>query len=1613
MLSSSMVAVLAPHWTGRLRRTKRFNITEAQGNSQDATDTAVYDTREHFQETAGMSLTDGSQAQLRVPFVITGKNTLDWSANSGPARVDYESRRKYNQSVSLDVNSGKMDNKDAGSSSRTAKTLSPVSSHSLDLNEQRRNLQIGHEGLSSISSKPTTSSLLLSLRKFNSIGRILTADPAVTEINPLPLNSSKSDQAGQLFTTQLSQNSHNNNTQEMSGSLLSPSAISYGTTETGPIKERTSFEKRLFSTTKKEPEDAPFVQTMNRTHPSLSSSNQVFLTREQSERLVNCQGSDKSTRLLLESSVSPTRHSPYDHSPLQKTQSLPRPILTSSSWWKQVTQEGNSLLKFRDKAKLTDEPSLPDNLPSPSVANDNISVSGQILDSKNNNSTTESVCKSNVNLVMKTQGGTHSLKQRNTEDLPEFESNLPVKQKFDFNSNIKEPRKSQSLPDVVSSSKNGRGATQTIAIYPKHFTQHNISDISFVENVAKVQPTLPNPKNTHTSPETCRKYSNNNYASKNNSIHPFSHNKEPQIVATSFPSVASANIPSQGLTCKTGSGFPLTTNTILPDPLTPQTSSHASSYIGTSYQTSRFTTKTSPTPLGFERSYSFVPKPLHPKTVSSLIPTVNVSSKSKFIPVPPTSSVSSSTTSSHPTATTVSSPSLLTTPATPTTSAHVTSPTTVTTFLLTPPGTPIATSPNYSDNPSPKEGTTFSNSQERDTKKRSSHTEGKKVRRVTWQDCVDIPCSESRAEVTEPIRSPSPTRSPQHIKAPAIFSLLRSNSSSKSTHRLSSFTPKTSSIQVKGERYRSLSSDSADLASGERERSQQKIGDSMISDQSGQDLTTPRHQRALSLESGTSHSHSSAPLSHPPDFSSGYTLRYSSPPYSALMSTRCGQGQTKAIKPRSPLFLQPTKPIYTPYIPTHKDPDETMTSQITNLHWPNSNLPQPLSLPYKAKTAPQESSKSSVTETDKLNNNHVMVKSQNCQNGHRSPVRNRVQFSSVSLQTEGSSSTGDTETLVYVIKSKADAPVQKNTTSKRHASSSPASLRTNLDQQSQAIQSQETAGCSNQGFSAGSSTYSQPFDNECSNKRMKESVVGKSRCVSVESNNEQSPKRSRFALKKSVNTPNSGLSKSESERVSKTNNKMDQVFNRLRQTFSTKRSEDDSSFPWKWKRASQTPSVSGSSDISTVSDTTLETTKNLRREELEEGTVLRKKEKERVANPGKQNNYTLTTTSTPGKPARDKVYNMPEKLTSDTDQDRQTSRLEHMSKKQPQLRHNQTTHQFEFYKDNGRDYTPPNQFLSCRDPSSEKSANPSAAYPSQFRKSSSSPRSPFSPFSSLSPFSLVPSPDVTDDNVFYSPKLYRRRDSSSPCEPGEGISLGGSRRSRVSTGPVSPGLDNQCFASSYADLKYGIEPGKSFSVSSVLSCRPSGPGRISTGSRFMSVGDLYESALTCGDTGKDYDFLSRKDCRMLNTPGNDGKIRSRSLPRSLTRRLANWTSGVSAFPPDRNSASKLDHLWKTNLNAGHLAWDTESPPTPPATPPLSPVSRQISTPPSHSSPPFPSSSGVLQEVESQSSRGQMLSRGYISNLSTFEELSDSSSDTTTDDEYYLETGEDEEKETEL
>lgn len=1561
MLSSTMVTVLAPHWNGRLRRSKRF---EGTSNLDARGETSAAANRANEEETVNRSPTDGSVVPLRTTFLNTRRSRMSCSA-SVPAFLDHESKRAVPQTASLDVNSGSTDNMKGESGTRSP--VSPILSYpcprSLDQPEQRVNPQAGRQGLPLLTIKPTSSSLLLSLRKSNSIGRNHSVASTLSETNPQSILPK--DQNGQLLTKP----------------LLSPSRTSYRTKENAPVLSPLPFNHR----------DTTIFVTQLSTD-SYTNQDTPFAPHSQAE--------------VSASSVSSPRRSPFEHSSVPKTHPVPRrTTLTSTSWWKQVTQDSGSSLQPTDTTNIMNKSNT--HLASPANGKSDLPSPGMTCNKSFNNQIVNNRCSNNTTVsILKTQGETCNTTQRKSADSP----GLLFKQQIDPQLNIREPQKAHSLPGVSSIAKISSASPQTLS-HLEGFTKDHASNRPITTNPSELPSLLPNPKSLNTPTERWPKY-NNHCSSETSHTPTFSQNTDPQNFSKSPLFIATNNaLNRQALDSKTTPVLPIMLNTsslFSSDALPLHSNIQTVSNGCTSAETPKITKPSKTSPLGFERSYASIPKHFHTKTVSSLISTVSSYSKTNKPPsVSTVSTISSSTTDNHSANTTVHSPSHLTPPVTP---ALPLSPTTVTSILLTPPSTPVSTSPNYSKPSSLKEGMTLSNRQEKDIKRQHPHSEGKKVRHVTWEDSVDLQQSQQMTlEKPEkshvPLKSPSPSRPSPNTKPPFIFSFLRSSSPSP----ICSPSPKSSSILVgKPGKYRSLSSDSADLASRQREKYEQTPSSCMVSDQGGQSLSTSRHERTLSLESGTVQCHTSASLSLLPDFSSGYKLRYSSTPYTALMSSRSTQREARTIAPRSLLLPQPTQSNHTQHLSIHTDPVEVTASPVSEHALSPVSLPQPISLPFQTETTSGESSVCEISVTDQVNNNDKN-KSQSCQNGQVVFVNNRVHASPLSPQADkvhGSSQAFTTETLIYSIKRKADLTTPEITLKcVQHSANTPDSMETMFNQQLVTVQNHKATHHSDQVSSGGSSTDSQSPDDGSRKRGLKENVLIKSKFFSVESRSEQSQKRSRFALKKSVSTPNSTLSRSDSDRSNKTNNKMDQVLNRLRQTFSTRRSEDDTSFPWKWKRTSQTPNVIGSSDVSSISDSTVRST--LENQEKEDGVLLSGSEKETEV----VNRYTLITPSVAGNTkVTDQFYMQSDKSAGAANREEQNTCAEHLSINQSHMTHSPTTH----------------QFLSYRDPSPGRGPGSSAAYPAHYGKSTPSPRSPFSPFSSLSPLSSFPSADVTDD-VFYSPKLPRRRESVSPCEPGEGFNLRSSRRSRASTGPpsVNPGQENEYLALSCADLKYGIEPGRSFSVSSVLSSRPSGPGRISTGSRFMSVGNLVESALTCRGNGEHLDqWLINPDWTQ-NASGQPSKafqiyhgkdpvrMRSRSLPRSLTKCFTNWSAGISALPPGNIKTPKPNHILSPTMSSCHFPWNTEGPLTPPPTPPLSPVSRRMSKPPSLSSPTSPSSSGPPQQLEGQSSRGNLPSKVYKSSLSTFEESSDSSSDTTTDDEYYLETVEDEEKETEL
>ncbi|XP_076017197.1 uncharacterized protein LOC143009076 isoform X2 [Genypterus blacodes] len=1493
MLSPTIVSALTPPWGGRLGWSKRG---EARGNEPVSA---------YSRHSVEKGLRDGSQEQLRTQFMESRRNTVGWSHNTG---LDFKQQRNVLHSVSMEVNSGRLDNRniDAGTFSSGTTPSSP---------------------LSPLGSKPTTSSILLSSRRLNTNSNI---SPTPSKINPLSLTSPTSDQGGKLLMSQFSQSCFNNNGQEKP--LLSPSSLSYRTRETTAIlfppsssQREGGLPKTPASLLNKERADTLFSQqphTVIRAQTCLSHPRLTSLPKELSEGGETRRGADKMEKQLSESSMlSPTQPS-YDLSASLKKQSLPRrTTLLSSSSWKQVSQE----------------------LSSPHA-----------LDDITNNKYTTNT-HSAMNVVWTSQEGAHTHWRHNADDSLGQESSHFLKRQSYSNPHDKEPQHLQSLPGVLS--------------IPKF-------------SAAKPQTKLTSTPGNPISPNTL----NNNYHIPRTSTSPTSpHNNR--------------DSPNFHQTFSTDVANTLNSQAFNSHPVSSQTSAPASFLSGCPSDTlaHKYTNRVATAPLGFERSYASMSKSSHQKAMSSLISTHAAFSPATTLTTSPTSGV-------HAGVITPSRPSLVTPPLTPVSAFSSTA--LPPSCLLTPPATPVILPPTQT------------------AVWRESPKQGKRERRVTWKDSTDHQQSETTTvEKALPSQVPAnPSSSKPTKNATSIFSFLRSGSPTADTPS----TPKTSNIQVwRGEKPQSLSSDFTDQVSREGRRVQRLSDSSLqtIFDQRGRDSTPIRQEQTLSVDQ-TDYCRTCAPQSLPPDFSTGYKLRYSSPPYSTLMSTRLTQGENKNAPPRAALFQETSSPSqskFTSHLSMQTDPVGGLTSPNAKLpHSPVGSL-QPLAQHFQNKAGLPESSKCGASETDRANNNHCSG-----QDKQMILIDNRVHVSSEPLPAQGnkvanSLSTCVTQTLVYRISKAGSTAAQNNTTPKplsQHTTKKQVPVESHTSQTTEDVDNARNPPNQNPGGSG--ATEGQTADDQCTTKRMKDI---------------KSPKKSRFALKRSGSATNSSSSankeisldkaKAETERLVKSSKKMDLVLNKIRQTFSSKRSDDDPSYPWKSKRAPQTPSVSGSSDISDASDVTVESNRTLQEEET--GMLRHQYQREAESTDRwEQNRYTLVPPPAVGiRTGRQRSSSWLDESTNESKQDKapvfdvlQGQEQMHQSKNQAMCQsQNPAAQQLDFNKEN----RPNKQFLSCRESSPCTSPNNAATFPTQLKKPTSSPRSPFSPFSTLSPVTSAPPADVSDDSVFYSPKLQRRRESSSSCEPRDRISLVDQRRSRTSTGPPGggPGQDKEQLdsLSSYADLKYGIEPGRSVSVSSVLSSRPSGPGRISTGTRFMSVGDLSKSGLSCGSYDRDLDQWSITNdwtTKCNYQPTNDhrmstvhSKARSRSLPRSLTKCFSNWSADVDAPPPD----TVTDGGRGSDMDISHFVWDIKAPPTPPPTPPLSPVSRRMSRPPSLSSPTSPSPSGSPQDT--QSARGILPSRGYVASLSTFQEFSDSGSDSTTDDEYYLELDEGEGKETEL
>ncbi|XP_051910168.1 mucin-17 isoform X2 [Hippocampus zosterae] len=1554
MLSSGMVTVLAPTWSGRLRRSKRFEATgslETLASLPDAANPKASRPQDDSQwsQSGATRAFNVTQTQPRIPFLSTRQNTTGWSTKSVLQNLDYELQSNVARTISLDGSSKEREIKKAQAST------------SWDLYGQKRTPQDGHlVRRSSLSSKPTTSGLLLSLRRINSQS-MNSNNPTPSEVKPLSL---KTGQDAQPFSTHVPQSLHNTLEREKFKPLPSSLSASSRASETEAFSSsslnnhRGTSKASLFSslTVNKVSTDTPEQpQPMTREQPSLSWSGQTFVSRRASDNDRNWIGSGRGSNLFFDRDASPHQRIQRDSGVLSESGAPSRNTPGSStSRWQENSQKGSPISILSDTPNIISKPHTP-LIPLP---NNNCDTAAPSL---TNNKSLQLQCQSSncsndsTNAVMKPQkGGPARVKEKYSDD--SFDKVRLAKQLHESSSKKVELRKSQHLPDRHS----------TLS-QPRDSMRHDASNGSFQAHVTAFAPSLFNPNRS--APPKIDDRTNNAHQSKP---------MNPCLFLESTDTLKIQVVPLKnvsGFSQKENAGPPLHSK---PD----------SFPTGSTSQTSKVpnTAPITATPLGFRRSYAATTKPLQPKDVSHHVPMVNDSSETNRSPASVTPSPAATMTPTQMTCTSI--------PA-------------VTSHPQTPPATAIS--------PNRKVGGILTNQSEKDHKK-SAQGYGKRVKHVMWED----------SENSEPTKSPDPSvltsplsrsMSQRLSRAPSIFSFLRLSSPNPKTTPLCSASRKTSSLQVgEGEKYRSLSSDSADQTLREGGESQQNPTDAMSFVQERRDAIPSPLRRSRSLQADEFLYYSTAPS---PDFANGYKIRYSPPPYSSLISSR---SETKKATPRTSLFQNVNSTSnYTSNHPllSHPVADAISSNSKTSL----VNSPKPLL------SSPLQTKMLSQIQVVPLKNVSGFPQKENagpplhskpdsfptgstCQT---SKVPNTPPISTPIFAGEhvlhGVSQTGEINNNSYkricrnqknggilLIESRVDEIPQTLQSSKMDKTASPPENRkpeslpffTKMLSSVAAKPSEEThrtPSHSNQSSSGSSSTESRSVGDEVSSKKMKESVMGKFKLFSVESNNEQSPKRRRFVMKKSVSTPNS-----ESEKANKTSNKMDQVLNKLRQTFGTKR-PDDELLPWKWRQASETASVGGLSDTGNTNDATVEGNRTAGREEqaaepkgrgrAKQGEELAQTSSSLIPALSMTGNESFIWPDQPKPKDQDKESFCP---TTPSDQNDAKTRAT-------------------------------NPFLLSADPGCSRSPKLSDGHCTKLRKSTSNSKSPFSPFSSLSPHSPFSSTDVADDSVFYSPKMQRRRETSPPCEPGEGIGLVSSRRSRASAGLPSTG-PVQGEASCYADLKYGIEPGRSVSVSSVLSSRPSGPGRISTGPRFMSVDDLSESVPIHGRGDEDFKEWLEKNCdhrsigRMRSYfHGEADQMRSRSLPRSLTRRLAQRGSSVSVCPPADTTASMSPHRWSPNMNTCHFDWDTVSPPTPPPTPPLSPQTRRMSKPSSLSSPNFPSSDA--EPLESQSPRGHLPSRGYVSSLSTFEESSDSSSDTTTDDEYYLEKSDDEEKETEL
>ena len=989
-----------------------------------------------------------------------------------------------------------------------------------------------------------------------------------------------------------------------------------------------------------------------------------------------------------------------------------------------------------------------------------------------------------------------------------------------------------------------------------------------------------------------------------------------------------------------------------------------------------------PTPLVFERTYPTISKHVHPKALFIYQATVSSKTNCKPLLMVPTSPTNLSTTPVPPTSSSVH----LTLPGTVRTATSPT-PLISTSFPLTPPVTPT---PSCSPSPKSslsKKDRTFFKSQDISSSKNQSP---KGRRRVTWQDSVDLQRSDDdmgQASLpptpSPPLKtSPSPlTRSPRSLESPSTFSFLRKSSLTE--------VPKSSPVCLQSPKPTSRKAQCAVLQS--EESNKHTVSASPVSpmewtsEHTGELCTSPGPDKKSSDRANQWQSY--APLSLPPDFS--YQQNYSSPPYSTLKSARSPQGDAQSPLSTSPGFQPPTfspssisrpsslssDPAANRTTPqSQRSPDPIPPTQIVPLPFPNrSALPENLKYEgFRLKEVDNKSRKQSYKNTSvSQEDNKVAMGSE------RLSLQTTLQDETLPPST---ACLNVVETLVYSL-SKGNSTDLPGKTTPRSLTQCTSKLRFSMGIKPSIQLNTKTSG-------AGGSQY-YPLNKNANTSSTNDTQLPFCTVTDESSTNSKGPSW----RNESASRPEAGLpanqethfvpDKATVEHASKGITQRDPV--KLRRQFGVMLSDDLTHSP-KCNESSKTPSISGSSvgnnsDITVKSNDTVQGDKEM---DILGDTNAELERRETEKDRWKQNRYTLVPPQGLYNRSGDNFSSSSDitpEVNAETKFLLSNRPFTEREAKEERTRSRQISLPFE---------------TQCRDPDPCKQSPGDAVSATLCASSNNRPRSPFARFSTspISPYLIA---TEIDDSVFYSPK-----EQTPPTKMGRSVSPLGTARRKMSTSPSTGGpvqeKERLASYSSCADLKYGIDAGRSISVSSVVSSRRQGSERISKGLRVLSVDDLSDPAETskykCQSMG---DQGSTRNYRLSSRPG---EMRSKSLPRSL--KSLSCCASEDGLPKRQSpTTSPQDRLsGPRSRNTDLFQFYSEAALTPPPSP-ASPAVLLMSKPPIRSSPLSPGASRA-----SLSARGMLPTRGMVASLSDFDESSDSGSDSTTDDEYYLESEED-------